>query len=131
MNKYWSSYDIRIQDLMYEVDGINEMINATFDFQIEGNAEAFYHCAGEDNMFDAEIYVNGSASAEIPIKTGIYTNNLTLDYENVDILVDDEICVDTTDPLGRDEDIDEDLEEYCDDVELDEESWEYFDEDEI
>lgn len=125
------SYDIRIHDLMYEVDGINEMVNVTFDFQIEGYAEACYHCDREDNMFDAEIYVNGSASAEIPIKTGIYTNNLTFDYENVDILVDDEICVDTTDPLGRDEDIDEDFEEYCDNDELDEEPWEYFDEDEI
>lgn len=125
------SYDIRTQDLMYEVDGINEMINVTFNFEIEGNAEACYHCAGEDNMFDTEIYVKGSAGAEIPIKTGTYTNNLTLDYENVDILVDEEICVDTTDPLGRDEDIDEDFEEYCDYVELDEEPWEYFDEDEI
>lgn len=123
------SYDISILDLEYEFDGINEMINVTFNFQIEGNAEACYHCAGEDNMFDAEIYVNGFASAEIPTKTGIYTNNLTLDYENVNILVDDEISVVTTDPLGRDEDIDEDFEEYCDNVEFNEEPWEYFDED--
>jgi hypothetical protein len=121
------SCDIKIKDLMYEVDGIDEIINVSFDFQIEGNAEACYHYDGEDNMFDVEIYVNGLASAKIPIKTGIFTNNLTLDYENVDILVDDEICVDTTDPLGRDADIDE----YCDNIELDEEPWECFDEDEI
>jgi len=125
------SYDISIQVLEYKVDRINEMINVTFNFQIEGNAEACYHCAGEDNMFDTEIYVNGFASAEIPIKTGIYTNNLTLDYENVNISVDDEIYVDTTDPLGRDEDIDEDFDEYCDNDELDEEPCEYFDEDEM
>ncbi|WP_346914301.1 PIN-like domain-containing protein [Clostridium sp.] len=118
-------YDISIEDLEYEVDSINETINVTFNFQIEGNAEACYHYDREDNMFDAEINVNGVASAEIPVKSGIYTNNLTLDFENVNISVNDEISVDTTDPLGRDED----FEEYCDNDELDEESWEYFDED--
>ncbi len=104
------SYDIEIQALIYEVDEINEIVNVTFDFQIEGNADACYHCGGEDNMFDAEMYVNGSASAEIPIKTGIYTNNMILDYEKIDMSVDDEICVDVPDPLGRDEDIEEDIE---------------------
>ncbi len=136
-------YDIGIQDLRYEVDEINEKVNMTFGFQIEGYADAYYHCDREDNMFDAEMYAKGSASTEVPVKTGIYTNNMTLDFEKIGISIDDEISIDVTDPLGRDEDIEGDYEENYeenyeedyevdyDDIELDEEPYEYFDEDDL
>lgn len=131
------SYDISIIDLDYEVDESDEIVKVTFNFQIDGNAEVCYHSNGEDNMFDAEIYASGSASAEIQIETGLYSNNLMLNYANMDIYVDDEIYIETTDPLGRDEDAEENFQEDYDYDELeeidysymDEEPWEYFDED--
>lgn len=130
------SYDISIIDLEYVVDKSSEIVKVTFNFQIDGDVEACYHYDGEDNMFDAEIYVNGSASAEIQIETGLYSNNLRLNYSNIDIFVDDEIYIEITDPLGRDEgdeenfqeDYDYDELEEIDDYYMDEEPYEYFDE---
>lgn len=63
-------------------------------------------------MFDAEFYINGSATVAVPIKSGRYSNSLMLDYLNMDIGIG-EIYVETSDPLGRDEDVDEDYDEEC------------------
>lgn len=66
-------------------------------------------------MFDAEFYINGSATVNIPIKSGSYSNSLMLDYSNMDINIG-EICVETSDPLGRDKDEDYDEDYYLDEI---------------
>lgn len=109
------TYDVNIMDLGYEVSEFNCIVKVLFDFQIEGFIDTCYHFGGEDNMFDAEFYINGSATVAIPIKSGSYSNSLMLDYLNMDIDIGD-IYVETSDPLERDKDEDygEDYDENYD-----------------
>lgn len=118
------SYDVDIIDLEYEIDEDGNVVRVSFDYEIEGNAEACYHCDSEDNMFDAEIYVSGSAISNIPILNGVYSNSLMLKYKNIDICIKDELVVDTSDPLERDEEDNE--EEYYEENEFDDEDWNRF-----
>lgn len=109
------TYDVNIMDLNYEVSEFDGIVRVFFDFQIEGGIETCYHFDGEDNMFDAEFYIDSSATVTIPIKSGKYSNNMTLDYLNMNIDIG-ETYVETSDPLERDknEDYDENYEEYYD-----------------
>ncbi len=118
------TYDINIMDLGYKVSERNRMVKVLFDFQIEGAADTCYHFGGEDYMFEAEFYINGSANVSIPIKSGNYSNSLMLDYLNMDIDIED-IFVETSDPLERDKD-----ENYDDDYdENDYDDYDDYDED--
>ena len=118
------SYDVDIIDLGYDIDEEDNVVKVSFDYEMEGNAEACYHCDREDNMFDAEIYVSGSATAYIPIVNGVYSNSLMLEYKNLHICIGDELIVDTSDPLGRDEDYEEnEIEEDYEKNEFDYEKW--------
>ena len=118
------SYDVDVIDLEYDIDEEDKVVKVSLDYEIEGNAEACYHCDSEDNMFDAEIYVSGSATVYIPILYGIYSNSSMLEYKNLDICIGDELIVDTSDPLGRDEDDEgnEFDEDYLEN-EFDDEQW--------
>lgn len=106
-------YEIEIDSMDYTVDIQNESIETTFDFLVSGNMDVAYHWGGENNIFDSEYYIQGTARISIPIQIGIYSEIMSLDYKNKELQIDNNLDISTTDPLyGDEEDETEDMDEY-------------------
>lgn len=96
-------HEIEIDSMDYTVDIEGESIEITFDFIVSGNMDVAYHFDGEDNIFDAEYYIQGTASVSIPIQIGIYSEIMSLDYKNKEIQINNDLNISTSDPLNGDE----------------------------